>query len=96
VIISVKLQSHGYLVNGTKSVPNDSRNRDYREVQGWIAEGNTPEPADPQPDPRIAEIDAELAEIDRRSVRAMREGDRIRTDDWEAKAVVLRAERKEL
>ena len=33
----------GYLVDGTKTVPIDDGNRDYIEVQAWIAEGNTPE-----------------------------------------------------
>ncbi len=35
----------GYLVNDTKNVPMSQRNRDYREVQEWIAEGNIPEDA---------------------------------------------------
>ncbi len=35
----------GYLVDGGKSVPMDTNNRDYQEVQLWIAEGNTPEDA---------------------------------------------------
>ena len=58
MITSVKIQTSdgtlsGYLVNGNMSVPNDKGNRDYQEVQEWIAEGNTPEPEFTQ-----AEIDA--------------------------------------
>ena len=33
-----------YLLNGTKSVPIAESNRDYRMIQEWIEEGNTPEP----------------------------------------------------
>ena len=43
-ITSCKLQSSGYLVNGTMSVPNDPANRDCADVLAWIAEGNTPAP----------------------------------------------------
>ena len=30
-------------------IPQDSENRDYREYLEWVAEGNTPDPADPFP-----------------------------------------------
>ena len=43
-ITSCKLQTSGYLVNGTMSVPNDPANRDCADVLAWIAEGNTPAP----------------------------------------------------
>ena len=43
-IETVKIQGEGWLVNGSMSVPNDGGNRDYHEVQEWIAEGNTPDP----------------------------------------------------
>lgn len=40
----VKTQGEGWLVNGTKSVPNDERNSDCRTVLEWLAAGNTPDP----------------------------------------------------
>jgi len=43
-IISCKLQTSGYLVNGNMGVPNDPANRDCADVIQWIAEGNTPAP----------------------------------------------------
>ena len=43
-ITSCKLQSSGWLVNGTMGVPNDPANRDCADVLAWIAEGNTPAP----------------------------------------------------
>jgi len=43
-ITSCKDLEHGYLVNGTMSVPNDPANRDCADVLQWIAEGNTPAP----------------------------------------------------
>ena len=43
-IISCKLQTSGYLVNGNMGVPNDPANRDCADVLAWIAEGNTPAP----------------------------------------------------
>jgi len=35
----------GYLVNDEIIVPMDENNRHYKEVQEWIAQGNTPDPA---------------------------------------------------
>ena len=32
-------------------IPDTSANRDWREYQDWLAEGNTPEPTDPPPPP---------------------------------------------
>ncbi len=36
----------GYLMNGNKYVPLDPANRDYQEIQEWVAAGNTITEAD--------------------------------------------------
>ena len=43
-IISVKEFERTYLVNGQISVPKNSDNRDYQEVQKWIVAGGNIEP----------------------------------------------------
>ena len=43
-ITSCKLQTSGWLINDTMSVPNDPANRHCADVLQWIAEGNTPAP----------------------------------------------------
>ena len=45
-IQTVKLQEHGYQVNGTMSVPNDPANRHYQAILDWINDGNLPEGPD--------------------------------------------------
>ena len=44
MINTVKIQSNGYLVNGSMSVPNEPSNRHYQDVQEWIANGGGVEP----------------------------------------------------
>lgn len=67
-----KLIKSGVLL-GDLTIPADPENRDWQEYQEWLAEGNTPLPADPGPDPAIETAKAKLSEIDRKSIRAIRE-----------------------
>ena len=51
-----------------------------------------PEPADPVPDPRIAELKSELAALDIKRIRPTAEGDTAYLATLNAQAVALRAE----
>lgn len=59
-------------LSDSASIPADPANTDYAEFLRWTEAGNTPEPADPLPNPRIAEIQARLTQIDQESIRALR------------------------
>ena len=43
-ILTVKIQGHGYLLNGSMHVPKADGNREYDLIKQWLAKGNTPEP----------------------------------------------------
>ncbi|KKL58233.1 hypothetical protein LCGC14_2227410 [marine sediment metagenome] len=66
--MSYKLRDNGVtrLADGA-DIPFAPANRDWREYQKWIADGNTPLPADPPPVPPIDpddELDAALAALE--------------------------------
>jgi hypothetical protein len=42
-----------------RSIPDAPGNRHWEEYQNWLAAGNTPEPADPEPEPSQMPSDAE-------------------------------------
>ena len=46
--MSYKLTDGGVQLDGA-FIPTDERNADWRKYLDWVALGNTPEPADPQP-----------------------------------------------
>lgn len=80
MINTVKELESGYLLNGVLRVPEDARNRHYKAVQQWIADGNTPEPEFTQAEILQRSIDeannvakAELLLLDLASIRVMRE-----------------------
>lgn len=45
-----KIIGSNLIKSGGVSIPADTNNRDYREYLDWVAAGNTPDPADPEPD----------------------------------------------
>lgn len=62
----------------------------------WIAAGNVPEPADPVPNPRIAEIKAELDALDFKKIRPLAAGDTEYLAKLQEKTVALQDELREL
>jgi len=49
--MTYKLTAFGFILRVADEafIPQDSNNRDYQEYLEWVAEGNTPEAADPAP-----------------------------------------------
>ena len=43
MINTVKIQGHGYLLNGTMHVPKEDGNSEYELIKQWIDKGNKPE-----------------------------------------------------
>lgn len=69
-----RLTNHNSIIRlaDNASIPNDPANRDYADYFEWLAAGNTPLPAEPLPNPRIAAIKIRLDQIDIESIRALR------------------------
>lgn len=57
--MTYKLTNAGVLrLADNAHIPDDPRNGDWRTYQEWLAAGNTPEPADPDPVPTYRELRA--------------------------------------
>jgi len=52
-----------YLVNNSTSVPNEQTNRHFKEIQEWIAQGNTPAPQYTDEELIAQEIEAKRKEF---------------------------------
>lgn len=55
-IETIKQLKNGYLVNGSMSVPNDTKNSDFQKIQKWIAEGGVVEAFDFSEDAMVEKI----------------------------------------
>lgn len=83
------------LVDGA-AIPFADGNRDYEDYKSWLSGGNTPEPADPIPNPRVDQIKQELAALDVKRIRPLAEGDADYLATLNAQTLTLRNELKEL
>lgn len=83
-----------FLIDGM-SIPNSPGNRHYQQMLKEIAEGEAeilPYIAPPLTfEEKNRDLLAQLREIDFKSIRALREGDQVKIDEWEIKAVAIRA-----
>ena len=77
-----KLTGHNTVVlDGCVSVPFDTTNRLYTDYLSWLAEGNTPDPADPPPDTSRADAQAALDASDRTLSRCYEAGIAV-PEEW--------------
>ena len=61
-IQTVKIQGHGYLLNGTMGVPKADGNREYELIKQWLSEGNIPEPEFTEEELQITSTNKQIQE----------------------------------